>query len=163
MVAEQFQDNSDITHINTDKIKHFVNSKVPNDISFHISFITTEQACSFINKLDPSKAIGLDGLGPRILKLASSCLAPSISDLINKSIAIGCFPTPLKNAKILPIHKGGSKSDRSNYRPISILPIVSKIFEKHVNKHLMGYLNKYKLLYEIQSGFFVLNIAVNLP
>ena len=49
--------------------------------------------------------------------------------------------------------KGGSKSDPSNYRPISILPTVSKIFEKHVNKHLMNYLNKYKLIHGSQSGF----------
>ena len=130
-----------------------MDSKVPSDITFQIPFITTEQVCSFINKLDSSKATGLDGLGPRILKLANNCLAPSIADLINKSIMTGRFPTQLKKAKILPIHKGGSKSDPSNYRPISILPTVSKIFEKHVNKHLMGYLNKDKLLYENQSGF----------
>ena len=103
--------------MNTDKIKHFVNSKVPSDISFQIpfTFITTEQVCSFINKLDPSKATGLDGLGPRILKLASRCSAPSFADLINKSIATGRFPTLLKKAKILPIHKSRSKSDISNY------------------------------------------------
>ena len=63
------------------------------------------------------------------------------------------FPSQLKQAKVLPIFKGGTKSDPSNYRPISILPTISKIFEKHVNKHLMGFLNKHKLLHESQSGF----------
>ena len=53
----------------------------------------------------------------------------------------------------IPVCKGGSKSDPSNCRPISILPTVSKIFEKHVNKHLMNYQNKYKLIHESQSGF----------
>ena len=59
----------------------------------------------------------------------------------------------MKLAKVLPIYKDGEKSDPSNYRPISILSTVSKIFEKHVNKHLMAYLNKYKLLHDNQSGF----------
>lgn len=66
---------------------------------------------------------------------------------------VGKFPKQLKIAKVFPIFKSGSKSDPSNYRPISILPTISKIFEKHVNKHLMGYLNKYKLIHECQSGF----------
>ena len=103
--------------------------------------------------MDSSKATGLDGLGPRILKLAVNCLSPSIAALIIKSLATGQFPYQLKQAKIFPIFKGGAKSDPSNYRQISILPTVSKIFEKHVNKHLMGYLNKYKFLNENQSGF----------
>ena len=54
---------------------------------------------------------------------------------------------------MFPIFKNGSKSDPSNYRPISILPAISKIFEKHVNKCLMGYLNKYNLIHNCQSGF----------
>ena len=55
--------------------------------------------------------------------------------------------------KVYPIYKGGQKSDPSNYRPILILPTISKIFERHVNKHLMNYLNKYNLIHENQSGF----------
>ena len=59
----------------------------------------------------------------------------------------------MKCAKVFPIFKGGNKSDPSNYRPISILSTISKIFERHVNKHLMNYLTKYKLIHEHQSGF----------
>ena len=153
-VAEQFEmDNSEISLTDSNKIKTFVNSKVPHDTRFYIPNITTEQVTNYINKLDSSKATGLDGLGPKIIKLAASCLSPSIAALINKSLATGQFPSQLKQAKVFPIFKGGSKSDPSNYRPISILPTVSKIFERHVNTHLMGYLNKYKLLNETQSGF----------
>ena len=65
----------------------------------------------------------------------------------------GTFPSQLKLAKVFPIHKSGDKTDPSNYRPISILPTISKIFEKHVNQHLMGFLNKHKLIHENQSGF----------
>ena len=153
-VADQFEmDSSDISITDRDKIKTFVNSKVPADTKFCIPNITTEKVTHYINKLDSSKATGLDGIGPKIIKLAAGSLSPSIAALINKSLATGQFPSQLKQAKIFPIFKGGSKSDPSNYRPISILPTVSKIFERHVNTHLMGYLNKYKLLHETQSGF----------
>ena len=56
-------------------------------------------------------------------------------------------------AKLFPIHKSGSKTDPANYRPISIVPTVSKIFEKHMNKHLVAFLNKYKVIHANQSGF----------
>ena len=59
----------------------------------------------------------------------------------------------LKEARVFPIQKGGPSEDPSNYRPISILPIVFKVIEKHVTKHLFAYLNKYKVLHEAQSGF----------
>ena len=72
--------------------------------------------------------------------------SPSIAALINKSILTGRFPDQFKLAKVFPIQKTGSK-------PISILPTFSKIFGRHVNKHLMAYLNKYGLMHETQSGF----------
>ena len=143
----------DIDTIEPDKLKNYVNSKVPENVSFQIPYITSEQVLSFINKLDPTKATGVDGLGPKIIKLAANILSPSIAMLINKSVLTGTFPSELKNAKVYPIHKGGDKTDPSNYRPISILPTISKIFEKHVNQHLMGFLNKYKIIHENQSGF----------
>ena len=108
---------------------------------------------AFLDALDPTKATGIDGLGLRIHKMAASILLPSIAALINKSIQTASFPSHLKTAKIFPIHKGGSKSDPTNYRPISILPTISKIFEKHINKHLMVFFNKYDLIHKNQSGF----------
>ena len=137
----------------TNKISDFVDSNVSTNTQFTIPFITLEQVLLHINTLEASKSTGLDGIGPRTIKLAAQSLSPSIAMLINKSIATGQFPSQMKLAKVLPIYKGGEKSDPSNYRSISILSTVSKIFEKHVNKHLMAYLNKYKLLHDNQSGF----------
>ena len=92
-------DISEISLTDSNKIKTFVNSKVPHDTRFYIPNITTEQVTNYINKLDSSKATGLDGLGPKIIKLAVSCLSPSIAALINKSLATGQFPSNLNKQK----------------------------------------------------------------
>ena len=153
-ISELFEDNDEIpTRPDFTKLNEFINDRIPNDIRFEIPFISIAQVSEFINGLNIAKATGLDGIGPRILKMANDILAPSIAALINKSIKTATFPDKLKMAKIYPIHKGGTKCDPANYRPISILPTVSKIFEKHINKHLMAFLNKYKLIHANQSGF----------
>ena len=69
------------------------------------------------------------------------------------SISKGIFPKQFKEAKITPIHKKGPTQDVSNYRPISILPVLSKILEKHVALNLRNFLEDKKLLHENQSGF----------
>ena len=88
-----------------------------------------------------------------MLNLASDVLLPSLLQMINISLHTGVFPGVSKEARVFPIYKGGPSEDPSNYRPISILPNVSKVIEKLVTKHLFAYLNKYKLLHEAQSGF----------
>ena len=88
-----------------------------------------------------------------MLNLASDVLLPSLLQMINISLHTCVFPNVLKEVRVFPIHKGGPSEDISNYRPISILPIVSKVTEKHVTKYLFAYLKKYKLLHETQSGF----------
>ena len=133
------------------KLINYVNEKVPT--FFKIPHITTSQVTTYIRNLDPGKSTGLDGIGPRILKMSCDIISPSITALINKSITSGRFPNQLKQAKVHPIFKDGTKDDPSNYRPISILPTISKFFEKHVNSHLMGFLNKHELIHECQSGF----------
>ena len=113
----------------------------------------SDELKTILKSLDPSKSTGIDGISPKMLKLASEVLLPSLLQMINISLHTGVFPETLKDARVFPIHKGGPTEDPSNYRPISILLIVSKVIEKHVTKHQLAYLNKYKLLHEAQSGF----------
>ena len=147
------EDNNATPTPDVTKLINFISNKIPENISFKMPPITTQQVSSFIQNLDSSKATGLDGIGPRLLKIIQNIISPSVAALVNKSLTSGIFPNQLKIAKVFPVFKNGSKLDPSNYRPISILPTISKIFEKHVNKHLMGYLNKYNLIHECQSGF----------
>ena len=76
-----------------------------------------------------------------------------ITHLINISIKEGIFPDDLKMAKITPIYKKGERSDPGNYRPISILPTLSKIIEKHIASQLREFLQSFDLLQKEQSGF----------
>ena len=80
-------------------------------------------------------------------------VAPSITQIINRSIDTDVFPSIWKDAKVIPSFKSESKHDVSNYRPIAILPILSKVLEKHVHKALSQFLNKFDLLRAAQSGF----------
>ena len=85
-----------------------------------------------IKSLDPTKATGLDGISPSVFKSSTEIVSPILLKLIIIRIITGHFPDSLKLAKLQPIYKGGDKDDPSNYRPISVLPVVSYIIEKHV-------------------------------
>ena len=89
------------------------------------------------------------------LKLANSCTGflNAISFVINTSFTEGVFPQALKTAKVVPIHKGGSKLDVANYRPISLLSSFSKIYEKLMHKRVLEFLDKNDSLFENQYGF----------
>ncbi|MCG7876956.1 MAG: reverse transcriptase family protein, partial [Candidatus Thiodiazotropha endolucinida] len=135
------------------KLQNYINNLIPSHVFFKIPTVNISELINTIKSLNVSKATGLDGLSPKILKLSASVIAPSLLEIINSSIAEGCFPDSLKVSKLKPIHKGGPQHDPSNYRPISILPVLSKLVEKHVTKHIFAFLNKYNVLHKAQSGF----------
>ena len=126
-----------------------MHDKVPADVNFKIPLMKLPDLKSSFKSLDHSKAIGLDGITPKIRKLSAEIISTSILEIISISLNSGQFPDSLKLAKLYPIHKGGgTKSDPTNYRPISILPVISKLIV-----YLFGFLNKYDLLHKSQSGF----------
>ena len=86
---------------------------------------------------------------------------PSIHpDIFNLSIASNVFPSDWKVAKISPVFKSGNKSEANNYRPISVLPTIARVFEKLVFEQLYSYFSENKFLYENQSGFRALHSTV---
>ena len=80
-------------------------------------------------------------------------LALPLRNIINLSIKLSTFPEECKIAKLKPIFKKGARTDPKNYRPISLLPLVSKIIEKSIHFQIEDFLNKKKLIYMYQSGF----------
>ena len=87
------------------------------------------------------------------LKDGARILAKPISELCNLFMALGSFPDPYKIAKVKPLFKKGSKTDPSNHRPISLLPLLSKVFERVVLYQTEEFLSLNKILYDDQSGF----------
>ena len=85
--------------------------------------------------------------------MAGNIIAPSLTQIFTKSINTGIFPTEWKLARVTPIFKKGKRDDPNNYRRISIIPTVAKIFEKIIYDQLCDYLNDNNLLTHCQSGF----------
>ena len=100
-----------------------------------------------------NKSAPINTYSARIIKAVKHIISPVLSHIINKSLQQGHFPSCLKLARVIPLHKGGRKDDTNNYRPISILPIFSKIFERVVYNQLYGFLEKYNILSPDQYGF----------
>ena len=138
---------------NTDLFKnHYHNKNVlPNCFMLnHITdnFVNRELSCLNINK-----SSGIDEIQARFLKDAASEIKEPITYIVNLSIDTNEVPNDFKYARIKPIFKKGNKNLVENYRPVSILSVVSKILEKAIYIQLEKYLNDNNLLYSQQSGF----------
>jgi hypothetical protein len=107
--------------------------------------LSVEEVYEALQNLDPSKAHGPDGLPSRILKECSSQLAPSLHRLFTKSLQLSQIPAEWKLANIVPLHKKGNREYVENYRPISLLSVVSKVLERcvlnHVSYHIHSNIN----------------------
>ncbi len=80
-----------------------------------------------------NKAGGLDNISSRLLRIAAPIISKPLTSIMNKSLQNGKFITEWKNAKVIPLHKSGPTIERNSYRPISILPILSKVLERSVH------------------------------
>ena len=87
------------------------------------------------------------------LKHTNQIVSPIICNIITASFEQGIFPSELKLAKVIPLHKSGSRSELSNYRPISLLPLFSKIYEKAMHKRLYHHLEQNNSIFNAQFGF----------
>ena len=116
--------------------------------------VTSNDVIRVINGLDSSKACGPDQLPTKILKMSAAYIAEPLAKIFNKSISSGHFPTAWKTATVKPVYKGkGSPSEIKNYRPISLLPCTSKIFEKLIFARIYEHITKNALLTDKQSGY----------
>ena len=106
-----------------------------------------------LNNLNTRKASDIYGISPKLVKLSFERIKKILSQIFAASFHKGIVPDKLKSALIYPIHKGETKMLCSNYRPISILSIFSKILEKLLHKRLTSFLDRYDILYKHQYGF----------
>jgi len=120
---------------------------------FSFALVSESTVLKYINHLSHSKATGLDGIPARFVKDGAAVIAGPLTHIINLSLIQGRVPDDLKMARVVPLYKKSDKTDVGNYRPVSILTIISKIFERVVYDQIKQYLVKKNLLYQFQSGF----------
>lgn len=136
---------------NIDPLKYMEFANTPEPFSFReVSYIEVRD---IINSLKNNESRDIYGLNITLLKTIKDLILIPLTNLINECLRTGVFPDALKVACVIPIFKKGNKDDLGNYRPISLLPIISKIFEKVIKNQIVNYLETHKLLNEYQYGF----------
>ncbi len=117
--------------------------------------MTMGDLIKYVSNIPNKKSAGVDEISPSMLKMAVDVIPAreSLLALLNECIRCNHFPSSLKIARITPIHKKGDTNVYNHYRPISVLPVISKVFERHVTLHLSKFLEENNLLYKYQSGF----------
>lgn len=118
-----------------------------------MSPITPAEIVKIIDNLDNNTSSGIDGINTKAVKCIKNIVADKLTSCLNRCLNEGTFPDSLKVAKVTPIYKSGSKSNPSNYRPISVLPVISKILEKVIYSRLESHLNSIDFFYKQQYGF----------
>ncbi|CAB3982545.1 Hypothetical predicted protein, partial [Paramuricea clavata] len=124
------------------------------DTTFSIPPMSKLRVIELLLSIPVHKSTGDDGISAKIMRIAAPAIAEPLSQLMNRCINTQTFPSKWKVAKVTPIYKGkGNRDEKSNYRPISVLPILSKLLERHICEHMYGFLQQRNLFYRLQSGF----------
>ena len=147
---------------NIPKINHITANNYLKDrqqVNLIIAHISNDEILELIQSL-PNKGSVPSSIPLKMLKTVADLIVIPLCHIINLSFTTGVFPTILKIAKVLPLHKGGSTLDPNNFRPISLLSIFDKIIEKIIHKRLYGFLEFHNILYVNQFGFRKKNSTV---
>lgn len=137
----------------SDRLLQFCASKLNSKTSFRIPSISMFEVGKFISQMKNKKSLGHDTINASFLKISLPYIVEPITYILNLCIRDSHFPSAWKVAKVIPLPKTKDLSDPNKFRPISLLPSLSKPFEKHVQKHLYNFLESHDLLYSLQSGF----------
>ena len=119
---------------------------------FEASIVSEDEIFKIITNFKDSAA-GWDGIKPSVIKHVKNSVLQPLAHICNLSFTTGRFPNALKIANVIPIYKSSDEMEFSNYRPVSILPVFSKILERLMYNRLIQYINDNNLLYKFQFGF----------
>lgn len=143
---------SSLTKVNT-ATQTFYAEKGVIPGSFSFSVVGEGEVLKILLGIGRKKATGLDSLPARFISDGSRQIAWPLTHIINLSIHLSKVPREFKLARIVPLHKKNCKTEVGNYRPVSILPVISKVLERVVYNQFETYLSDHSLLYQFQSGF----------
>ena len=125
------------SHASIVRIQEYVNIDSP----FKFTNVSVGEVKCLLWNIDSSKATGYDTIPPKLVKAATNELAQPISSLVNMSLSLSCFPHELKKSETSPLYKGQNNLEPQNYRPLSVLTCLSKIFEWVYNDQMGVYFN----------------------
>ena len=125
--------------------------------------VTSEEIKIIIYSFNVKKVIGPYSIPVILLKILSRLISQPLSVIVNQSIEVGIFPDKLKVGKVDPLHRKDSSDNPSNYIPISILSVFSKIFEKLMYKHVYQFLDSFEMLCPKYNLVFMKSILPHMP
>ena len=128
-------------------------TEIPDQGSFFLKPVSENDVLKVMRKIKTRKASGPDGLHPRYIKSVALIIAKPLTHIINKSIETGNVPHGMKVAKVVPAYKSGSRTKATNYRPISLLTVLTKVIESLVYDQVDRYLSIREILTDNQYGF----------
>lgn len=147
---DYFIDN--IEQQNSDKSNRTCNIK-NNCYSLFMNPVTPPEVHNVIRSLKNTGSVGFDDMSTKVIKYVSDLIAVPLCHIINLSFCSGMYPKELKPAIVKPLHKKGDKKSLKNYRPIALLSVFSKVFEKLIHGILYSFLEKHNILNKEQKGF----------
>ena len=126
----------------------------PTAQKFSFRLVNQADILKLIDKLPTKKSAGPDGVSSVIIKEIRIEIAPLLTIAINQSLTSGIFPSTLKVAKVIPLFKNkGEPTEFGNYRPISLLNVISKIYERVIYNQIYAYFTSNNLFFDSQYGF----------
>ena len=131
--------------------KDFLGDKVVD--SLFLSPTTPREVEELCAALEPGKGMGWDGISPRVIKRVARELSGSLSRLLNCCMREGYYPDSFKVARVVPVFKSEDPTEFSNYRPVSVLPVLNQIFERVIKSRLVSFLDKHQAIVPAQYGF----------
>ena len=123
------------------------------DGSLFLRPTTPQEVEKLCRRLIPHKSMGWDEVSPRVIRMVALEISPSLSRLFNLCMRESHYPSFFKIAKVVPVFKGEDPTEFSNYRPVSVLPVLSQVFERVLKERLVAFLEEKGVVTPGQYGF----------
>ena len=136
-----------------DRVEDYYKEKGIERNSFEFNVVKQVEVENMLRSLDISKSAGEDKISVKFLRDAAEVISSPLTYIMDLSLTSATVPDDFKLARVLPIYKKGNRNYEGNYRPVSILPVASKVLEKIVYNQMHTYLEQNNLIYAFQSGF----------
>lgn len=152
-IAAKLTKNMNKQPFDTEGLTKFYTEKGVTPDNFKLTIVTKESVLKLLTNLNVTKSTGCDNISAKFLKDVAQEIVSPVTHIINLSITTGTVPDDIKTARVVPLYKKGDRNYEGNYRPVSILPVISKVFERLVYDQYYSYLCQGDLVYKYQSGF----------